>query len=339
MLSPAGREGLETWHHPEALAHVDGRDGRRGRASGGRDGPWPGGRRSCLHALEEPAHLGVTGMEHEHDVVAAERSDGREPRALTVPGELVMQHHGVSHQRLELGHRVPVSDEVVVAVERIIRLVGEDFVDERPGIGDGLGHRRYHGLGVDLASPAVPEDVEQEAEDCVLGGLVPARRQRAVGQLDDRRGRAGVEGLGDGQEDVAALVRNVTPARRPLVVQDHRVSIRPEEIRGHVAEQPVAVLIGARIAAGNDIDLGARLLLEVPPDHRLELLHRLEEGDVEGREEVEGKHDAAVSVDDETLHTTLFPRGGGGSCSMPQKNDGRGPSRASQSLKTSSVSM
>src|SRR3989454_10839730 len=64
----------------------------------------------------------------------------------------------------------------------------------------------------------------------------------------------------------------------------------------------VAAVVGVRVDLGDDVDLGRGLLLEVALDHRSELIERLEDGEVERREEVEREDDPPVAVDHERLH-------------------------------------
>src|SRR5438132_12738065 len=77
-------------------------------------------------------------------------------------------------------------------------------------------------------------------------------------------------------------------------------------IKREVAEQVVAPVVGARVDSGDDVGLGRGLLLEVTLDHGGELVQRLEDGEVQRREKVEGKDDPTVPVDDEWLHVGSF---------------------------------
>src|SRR5256885_7327806 len=65
--------------------------------------------------------------------------------------------------------------------------------------------------------------------------------------------------------------------------------------------------MAAGVEARYDLGLRPRLARKIASNHRLELIEPLEDRDVERREEVEGKYDAAVSIDDEALHAAFTP--------------------------------
>src|SRR5207248_1024781 len=80
----------------------------------------------------------------------------------------------------------------------------------------------------------VTEDVEEDAEDLVLGAFVPGRHQIAIAALDGRGQVDDLPRLEDRQEDVVTLPRHVAPAHRLLHVERERVAIRPEQVEGAI---------------------------------------------------------------------------------------------------------
>ena len=84
--------------------------------------------------VEEATHLEGFGLHHENHCVGVELADRREPNRLAVPGELVVKHHRVAHQRLELGDPMVVADDVVVAIDGIAGRISGKLVDEGGGV-------------------------------------------------------------------------------------------------------------------------------------------------------------------------------------------------------------
>ena len=139
------------------------------------DRVWPDGSRRHAKALEEATHLEGFRLQHEDHRVVIERPDRREPNRLTVPGELVVEHHRVAHQGLELGDRMVIADDVVVAIDGIARRIAGELMDERGGVRERVLHAGQERAPAVLARLAIAEDVEEQAEDRALGTLVPAR--------------------------------------------------------------------------------------------------------------------------------------------------------------------
>jgi len=104
------------------------------------------------------------------------------------------------------------------------------------------------------------------------------------------------------QEDVGAALGEVTPAGRAPVEHRDRVPVRPVEVLAQVAQQLEAPGVSPGLDPGQDVGPGRRLRLEVTPDHRGELVERVEHREVQVAEEVGGEHQAAIPVDHERFH-------------------------------------
>ena len=104
------------------------------------------------------------------------------------------------------------------------------------------------------------------------------------------------------QEDVVAPAREVAPPGGALLVHGHRVPVAPDQVHGDVAQQRRARAVGARVDPLQDLGAGRRLGLEVAPDHRRQLVQRLEDREVQIGAEVGWKDETAVPVDDERPH-------------------------------------
>ena len=125
-----------------------------------------------------------------------------------------MKHHRVAHQRLELGDPMVVADDVVVAIDGIAGRISGKLVDEGGGVEKRVLHAGQERASAVLARLAIAKDVKEQAEDGVLGPLVPTGRQRVVAGLDG----AGVEVRGDRlrerKESVVSVARHITPAHQ-----------------------------------------------------------------------------------------------------------------------------
>ncbi len=293
---------LQPRHHLELLAHVHGRIGRRGLARRERGRLGRPAALAALDAADEVAHLVVARVVDDHEIVVGELAHLDHAHALAVPAELVVQHHHLPEQRLQLGHRVGALDDVVVAVPRKVRVVQEQVIRPVARAREDLGHRGLDRLQLGARARLVAEHVDEHAEDLVLGALVPRRLQRAVTALDGRRHLTALPRLEDRQEDVVALPRHVAPARRPLLVHRQREAVDPEEVEREIAQEVVAPAVRARLQPRDDVGFRWRLLLEVAPDHRRELIERLEDGEVEVREKVGWEDHPPVPVDHKRLH-------------------------------------
>ena len=128
-------------------------------------------------------------------------------------------------------------------------------------------------------------------------------RERAEGLLD--RGHLALAVLPrrqHGEVHVVPALGQVAPAGRAPVEHGDRVPVGPVEVLAQVAEQLEAPGIAAGLDPGQDVGPGGRLRLEVPPDHRGELVQRLQHREVQLAEEVGGEHQAAMPVDHERFH-------------------------------------
>ena len=202
-------------------------------------------------------------------------------------------------------------DDVVVTVSRIVRIVGEQVVGQALGTGEELAHRGLDRGQLGSRTLLVAEEIEEDPADLVLRPLVPGGGQGTIGALDGRGRLGAVPNREHGQEEIVAVAGDVPPARRALLVHGHGVAVDPEEVQGEVTEEIEAPLVAARLHTGEDVDLRGRLLLEVTLDDGGELIERLEGGEIQLREEVEGEDDAAVAVDHEWLHDAPSPSRGG----------------------------
>src|SRR5207245_4131793 len=97
------------------------------------------------------------------------------------------------------------------------------------------------------------------------------------------------------------------PQRGTLLVPSHRVAVHAEEVQRQVTQELVATPVVAGVDLADALVLRRRLVLEVAPNHGGELVERLEDREVELGEEAEGKHHAAVPIDDERFHALTPP--------------------------------
>jgi hypothetical protein len=86
------------------------------------------------------------------------------------------------------------------------------------------------------------------------------------------------------------------------------VAIHPETVQHQVTAKLIPTLVFARLHAPDNLHVCRSLLPEVPPDNGCKLLKGLEHPEVQLREKVTGKDDAAVRVDYKRLqqHWLLF---------------------------------
>ena len=145
----------------DRLARLGGRCGPRARRTPG------------LHAPDELEHLVASRHERDDEVVVADLPDLLEPRLRQVPRVLVVEHHRQAVERLELGHRLRAVEDLLVAVGRVVRVVGREAEGEVRRIARDLRHGRLHRRELGRVVALVAEDVEQAAEDPVLGVGVP----------------------------------------------------------------------------------------------------------------------------------------------------------------------
>ena len=94
-------------------------------ASAGRCGP-RARRPPGLHAPDELEHLVVSRDERHDEVVVADPPDLDQPRPGQVPRILVVEDHRQTVQRLELGHRLRAVEDLLIAVGRVVRVVGRE---------------------------------------------------------------------------------------------------------------------------------------------------------------------------------------------------------------------
>jgi hypothetical protein len=295
-------QGLDPRLHREALPHVELGVGPHRRPGLPGAGDVPGLGAGAQPAQEAP-HLLVPRVEGDHVVVVLEVLGPGQLHLRPVPGVLVVQHHRPAVQRLELRDVLGDVEDVGVVVDRVVRVVARQPEGERARLLQELRHRgldRRQRRGVVLP---VAVDVEQDVEDPVLAALVPPRRQLRVGLL--HRGDLGLAvlpRLQHREEDVRARPGDVGPAGGPLVVHGDREAVGPEQVQGHVPHQVVAGGVGAGAHPLQDLGAARGLGLEVPADDAVELLERLEGGEVQLRHDVRGEHHAAVLVQDEGVH-------------------------------------
>ena len=302
-LAFAHGQGLQARHDRQAGANVD-RRAHRGRRPW-HPRPWRAARPppSRARAPDKTRDGGVARVEHDDDVVVGEVLEGDERGALAVPAELIVQDHRVAHERLQLRHAMRITQDVVVGVSGIIGRVVEQPTDQRVRSAHRLGDRRIQRLDTDAGRLASPKDLEQDAEHHVLRPLIAPRGKPVIA------GVQGVDGGGDidideaRQEDVGALTGHVTPARGPTLVHSHRVAIAPEEMADEVAQQRVALAIGAGVEICDDLRFRARFVLEVASDDGLEVLQRVEDREIQLRLEIERKHDTTVAIEHKRLHS------------------------------------
>ena len=225
-----------------------------------------------------------------------------------VPRVLVVEDHRQAVERLELGHRLGAVEDLLVAVGRVVRVVGRDAEREVLGIARDLRHGRLDRRQLGRVVALVAEDVEQAREDPVLGFGVRLGRELGPCRADGGDlALALLPGRQQRQEDVIAVARKVAPPDRALLVHRHRVAVAPHQVHGEVAEQLVAGAVLVGIDPLQDLGAGRRLGLEVALDHRLQLLQRLENREVQGGDEVRREDETVVAVEDEGPHHMSSP--------------------------------
>src|SRR5205814_5225594 len=89
---------------------------------------------------------------------------------------------------------------------------------------------------------------------------------------------------------------------RPLHEHGDRVPVDPHQIQRQVAQQLVAAGIRSRLDAMQDLRAGRRLGFEISGDDGLELLERIEDGEIKLREEVAREDETPKAVEHERLH-------------------------------------
>ena len=127
--------------------------------------------------------------------------------------------------------------------------------------------------------------------------------QLVVGPLDRLHlPRAVLPGRQDREEDVVAVLRQVAPAGGPLLVHRRRVAVDPEEVLPDVPQQLEPTPVGPGLDPTEDVGPGGGLRLEVPLDHRGQVLEGVEHREIELSEDVRREHQPAVTVHHERLH-------------------------------------
>src|SRR4030095_3442138 len=110
----------------EPGADGDGWERRRGRAGLGRRGLPRPGTPGSLDAADELQDLVAPRVEDDDEVVALELAGLAEPGVGPIPRVLVVEHHGLPEECLELRHRVGALDQVIVTVTRVVRMIREE---------------------------------------------------------------------------------------------------------------------------------------------------------------------------------------------------------------------
>src|SRR5207248_1123507 len=98
--------------------------------------------------------------------------------------------------------------------------------------------------------------------------------------------------------------RHVAPARRPLLEHGDRVPVDPEQVLAQIAQQLEAPRVSPRLDPGQNVGPGGCLGLEIPADHRGELIERLQNREVQLTKEIGRKHQTTVPVDYERFHAS-----------------------------------
>src|SRR4029077_14098748 len=120
----------------------------------------------------------------------------------------------------------------------------------------------------------------------------------------------------------------VTPAGRAPVEHGDRVPVGPVEVLSQVAQQLEAPGVSLGLDPDQDVGAGRRLRLEVPPDHRGELVERVEHREVQVAEEVGREHQAAMPVNHERFHVVTSRTGALARvlpCPIARRRPGAGP--------------
>ena len=256
---------------------------------------------------DEVVHFTAARVEDDDVVVVAQLLDRGQPGLRAVPRVLVVEDHGPPVQSFELGNVLGAVEDLLVAVDWVVRIVGLQGVREAVGLVEDLGDGGLDGRQLRGVEPPVTQHVEEDLEDPVLDFVVPRRGKSGVLLLDRRDLALGVfPRRQNGKEHVVAVAWYVAPAGRALLVHGHREAVRPEHVQRDVTHELVP---GGVPVAGLDPPQEVRaawgLGLEIAADDRLELVEILDDGEVELGQEVGREDHAAMTVDDERLHCSL----------------------------------
>ncbi len=302
---------LELRQHVVPLAHAHRRVGtdRSLRFDGVRRAEVSARARSALShgTSDEVVYLPAARVEDHHVVVVAQLLDRGQPGLRAIPRILVVQHHGPPVQCLELSNVFRAVEDLLMAEDRVVRVVGRHRVRQALGLVEDLGDRRFDGRQLGGVESPVPQHIEQHLEDPVLDLAVPGRRQSGVVLLDRRDLALGVlPRRQDGKEHVVTVPWYVAPAGRALLVHGHREAVRPEHVQRDVTHElvPRGVPV-TRLDPPQDLRAARSLGIEIAADDRLELVKILDDGEVEPGQEVGREDHAAMTVDDERLHVSL----------------------------------
>src|SRR5271165_614752 len=199
-------------------------------------------------------------------------------------------------------------DYVLIGVAQIIGVIRQQMAGAICRVGQGLRYRRTNRPELAPGAKFVAKNTQQNAEAPVFHLFVPRRGQSPVTCLDCGCDGGCISMLVHRQENIVALPREVAPAGGTLLVHREGVTIHPEAVQHQVAAQFIPALVFTSLHAPGNLHVGWRFLPEVPPDNSRKLLKGLEYPEVQLREKVTRKDDAAVRVDNKRFqqHWLLF---------------------------------
>ena len=198
---------------------------------------WP-----CLRgwlARMKSTHLAAAGVEHHDVVVVAQLADRGEPGLRAVPRVLVVQDHRPPVQRLQLGDVLAAVEDLLVAVDRVVGVVGRQGVGEaaraRSRISATVGltagssvawKRRWRSTSNSTWKIRSSTSPSQVAGSAANSSWMAATLRSASCHGGQHR-----------EEHVVAVARHVPPPGRALVVHRHREPVGPEQVQRDVAHQ------------------------------------------------------------------------------------------------------
>ena len=155
---------------------------RASSGAAGRAGVRRGGR-ACLTRRMNSSTSRGTRREHDDEVVVLQLADRHQLGLQAVPRILVVQHHREPVQRLELGHVLAAVAHRLEAEHQVVEMVGQ-AEGERLGRLEDLRHGRLDRRQLRGVVAAMSRNVEEHAEDPLLGVGVGAGRERVPGARD-----------------------------------------------------------------------------------------------------------------------------------------------------------
>ena len=126
------------------------------------------------------------------------------------------------------------------------------------------------------------ENINEHLKDVVLDSTIPGGRKRV--RHVSHGGHLKIAEFprdNDRHEHVIALTRNVTPAHRSLFIHRERVSTDPKHAQRDIAHEFEAGGVSTGFGFFENLHASRRFAFEVAPDHSVELIETLNNGEVQ----------------------------------------------------------